>query len=131
MLLQGWAATGCRCRVLQAAEHALLSTIAARPNDSSPPRPNTLPHSLCPSPSLQQAKQAVEAAARAAAKAAKGDAPAALEDDSNEETDPTKYFENRVRAITAAKVRRRGVWRGGVGWGVRVHVCVCVQRQRH
>ncbi len=37
-----------------------------------------------------QAKQAAEAAARAAAKAAKGDAAAALEDDSNEETDPTK-----------------------------------------
>lgn len=53
----------------------------------------------------KKAKQAVEAAERAAAKAAKGDADAALEDDSNEETDPTKYFENRVKAITAAKAR--------------------------
>jgi hypothetical protein len=43
-----------------------------------------------------QAKQAAQAAERAAAKAAKGEAAAALEDDSNEETDPTKYYENRV-----------------------------------
>lgn len=54
---------------------------------------------------FSQAKQAVDAAARVAAKAAKGDAAAALEDDSNEETDPTKYFENRVKTITAAKVK--------------------------
>ncbi|PSC69980.1 lysine-tRNA ligase isoform X2 [Micractinium conductrix] len=53
----------------------------------------------------KKAKQAVDAAARVAAKAAKGDAAAALEDDSNEETDPTKYFENRVKTITAAKAR--------------------------
>ena len=54
---------------------------------------------------LPQAKQAVEAAARAAEKAAKGGAAPALEDDSNEETDPTKYYENRVRAVVAAKAR--------------------------
>ncbi|PRW20466.1 lysine--tRNA ligase isoform X2 isoform A [Chlorella sorokiniana] len=53
----------------------------------------------------KKAKQAAEAAARAAAKAAKGEAAAALEDDSNEETDPTKYFENRVKAVSAAKER--------------------------
>ncbi|KAL4449030.1 hypothetical protein ABPG77_007747 [Micractinium sp. CCAP 211/92] len=53
----------------------------------------------------KKAKQAAEAAARAAAKAAKGDAAAALEDDSNEETDPTKYYENRVRTVQAAKAR--------------------------
>lgn len=52
-----------------------------------------------------QAKQAAAAAERAAAKAAKGDAAAALEDDASEETDPTKYYENRVRAIEAAKER--------------------------
>lgn len=52
-----------------------------------------------------QAKQAVEAAAKAADKAAKGGAAPALEDDSNEETDPTKYYENRVRAVVAAKAR--------------------------
>lgn len=49
-----------------------------------------------------QARQAAEAAARAAAKAAKGDG-VALEDDSSEETDPTKYYENRVSAILGAK----------------------------
>ncbi len=58
--------------------------------------PRTAPILLCSLHALAhlrpgpQAKQAAEAAARAAAKAAKGDAAAALEDDSNEETDPTK-----------------------------------------
>ena len=51
-----------------------------------------------------QAKQAVQAAERAAAKAAKGDT-VALEDDTSEETDPTKYYENRVKAIAAAKAK--------------------------
>ncbi len=49
----------------------------------------------------------MEAAARAEAKAAKGDAGVALEDDSNEETDPNKYYENRVKAVRV--VRRVGV----------------------
>lgn len=53
----------------------------------------------------KKAKQAVQAAERAAAKAAKGEAGVSLEDDASEETDPTKYYENRVRAITAAKAR--------------------------
>ena len=46
-----------------------------------------------------QARQAAEAAARAAAK---GDA-VALEDDASEEADPTKYYENRIFSIMAAK----------------------------
>jgi lysyl-tRNA synthetase class 2 len=49
-----------------------------------------------------QAKQAAEAAARAAAKAANGD-DVKLEDDASEETDPTKYYENRLRTVTAAR----------------------------
>lgn len=53
----------------------------------------------------KKAKQAVEAAARAATKVAKGDDGVALEDDSNEEADPAKYFENRTRAVAAAKAR--------------------------
>ncbi len=48
-------------------------------------------------PGAAQAKQAEEAVARAAAKAAKGDSPA-LEDDSNEELDPTLYYQNRCGA---------------------------------
>lgn len=46
-------------------------------------------------PLFSQARQAAEAAARAASKAAKTEHESALEDDSNEETDPTKYYENR------------------------------------
>ena len=44
---------------------------------------------------------------RTAAKAAAGPAAGAadLEDDSNEETDPTKYYENRLRGLVAAKAR--------------------------
>lgn len=57
-----------------------------------------------PSP---QEQQAADAAARAATKAAKSAAEPALEDDSTEETDPTKYFENRVRAVQAAKAEGR------------------------
>ncbi|KDD74634.1 class II (D, K and N) tRNA synthetase [Helicosporidium sp. ATCC 50920] len=52
-------------------------------------------------------QQAADAAARAATKAAKSAAEPALEDDSTEETDPTKYFENRVRAVQAAKAEGR------------------------
>lgn len=52
-----------------------------------------------------QAKQAEAAAVRAAEKAAKGDNTVHLEDDSNEETDPTKYYENRLKTVTAAKAR--------------------------
>ena len=51
-----------------------------------------------------QAKQAAEAAKRAAEKAAKGD-DGKLEDDASEETDPTKYYENRVNAVLASKAR--------------------------
>lgn len=58
----------------------------------------------CPPPRPPQAKQAAAAAERAAAKAAKGDT-VALEDDASEETDPTKYYENRVKAVAAAKAR--------------------------
>uniref|UniRef100_A0A1D1ZZ14 Lysine--tRNA ligase n=1 Tax=Auxenochlorella protothecoides TaxID=3075 RepID=A0A1D1ZZ14_AUXPR len=52
-------------------------------------------------------KKAQQAAAAAAAAAAKADKPAvaALDDDATEETDPTKYFENRVKAVMAAKAR--------------------------
>ncbi|GLC33824.1 Lysine--tRNA ligase [Pleodorina starrii] len=51
-------------------------------------------------------KEAAKAAAAAAAppKPAKEDGPA-LEDDSNEITDPTAYFENRVRYINAKKAK--------------------------
>ena len=48
--------------------------------------------------------------ARAAAKAAKGEAAVALEDDSNEETDPTKYYENRVRAVRVVVWRCLSRW---------------------
>jgi lysyl-tRNA synthetase class 2 len=59
-----------------------------------------------PAPPRLQAKQAAQLAERAAAAAAKGDAAGpALEDDASEETDPTKYYENRVRALSAAKAR--------------------------
>lgn len=52
------------------------------------------------------ANQAAKAAAAAAAppKAAKEDGPA-LEDDSNEITDPTAYFENRVKYVNAKKAK--------------------------
>lgn len=50
-----------------------------------------------------QAKQAADAAARAATKAAQGDVK--LEDDASEETDPTKYFDNRVKSLVEAKSR--------------------------
>ncbi|KAI8100510.1 hypothetical protein M9435_006994 [Picochlorum sp. BPE23] len=50
----------------------------------------------------KKARQAAEAAARAAEKAAKGD-DVKLEDDASEETDPTKYYENRVKTVLAAK----------------------------
>lgn len=50
---------------------------------------------------LIQAKQAAEAATRAEAK---GD-EVALDDDDSEEQDPSKYHENRVNAVIAAKNR--------------------------
>lgn len=59
-------------------------------NHRCPPSTPSSAHALARLRPRLQAKQAAEAAARAAAKAAKGDAAAALEDDSNEETDPTK-----------------------------------------
>lgn len=51
---------------------------------------------------LQAAKAATAAAAPP--KTAKEDGPA-LEDDSNEITDPTAYFENRVKFINAKKAK--------------------------
>lgn len=51
-----------------------------------------------------QAKQAAEAAERAASTAAAGTSPG-LEDDASEETDPTKYYENRIYAVKSAKAR--------------------------
>lgn len=80
------------------------------PLPHSPDLPFSQPHTVrftcCPHATCcEQVKQAAEAAARAAAKAAKGDAPSALEDDASEETDPTKYYENRVKSIIAAKER--------------------------
>ena len=53
----------------------------------------------------EQARQAEAAAAAAAAKAEKAAAGPLLEDDANEETDPTRYHENRVRAVLASKAR--------------------------
>ena len=55
----------------------------------------------------KNAKKAEQAAAQQAEKAAKGDGDeaGALEDDSNEEVDPSLYFENRVKTIQAKKAK--------------------------
>ena len=55
----------------------------------------------------KNAKKAELAAAQQAEKASKGDGDeaGALEDDSNEEVDPSLYFENRVKAIQAKKAK--------------------------
>ena len=70
------------------------SSQPALPSSSKAP---TLPHP----PPVQAAKAA---AAAAAPKKEKEDGPA-LEDDSTEITDPSAYFENRVRAINAKKAK--------------------------
>lgn len=72
-------------------------------NPAGHPHTNSLPdstpcvslHTLC----RAQAKKAAEAAAKPVSK------KAALLDDSTEETDPTLYFENRVKVINAKKAK--------------------------
>lgn len=54
---------------------------------------------------FHQAKQAAQAAERSAAKAAKADTSIALEDDTSEELDPAKFYENRLKTITAMQQR--------------------------
>ncbi|GAX83482.1 hypothetical protein CEUSTIGMA_g10907.t1 [Chlamydomonas eustigma] len=53
----------------------------------------------------KQVEKAKQAAQQQAEKAAKGDTGdnGALEDDSNEEVDPTLYFENRIKALEVKK----------------------------